>query len=126
VSPRTYEVLANIVFVIHILVVVYMLSGVVLGAMGFMSKHPTYQQVNLLVIGGIIFSQILFGGCPLVLLETSLRHQYDPSIHPTGSFTVALIKSATGASVPVMMVTICTYLIGITLLAGCVYTKISK
>lgn len=117
-SPTTYRLLANIVFVVHIAVIVYMLSSILLVGSGFFREHHTLEKAHFTFIGTVLISQIAFGGCPLVVLESALRHQYDPSISMTGSFTVFLIRNLTGVSVSVVFVTIGTYSIVLIALAG--------
>lgn len=125
-NSEVYRTLANLVFALHIVVIVYLLGSTILVSTGFLADHPSYQKAHFLFVGTVIGSQIIFGGCPLVALESALRHQYDPSIQPGGSFTVALIRHLVGVSVPIMVVTITTYLIFVVALAGWVWTRIAR
>ena len=111
-SSSDYKMLADLVFASHVVVIVMMLGGGVLAASSFGQEHPGFRRFHVTFVVMVIISQILFLGCPLVELEYTLRHQYDPSIKPGGSFTVYLIRTLVGVTVPVVLVTISTYLIG--------------
>ena len=122
-SAHMYRILANVVFVIHILVIVFMITNAALTITGFMADHPLYHRLSTVFVGMVIISQIVFLGCPLVALEYSLRRHYDPSIHYTGSFTVYLIEKLTGVTIPTLAVTIATYLIVAIVIAGWIFLK---
>ena len=103
-----YKLLANSVMVFHLLWVVILIGG---GVMQF--KLEWYRPIHTAVVTTTVLSQLIFLGCPLVVLENSLRRQYDPSTTFTGSFIAHYLQKF-GVEVSPLMVTLALAVIATT------------
>lgn len=110
-APSVYVVLANAVFVLHLLVIGYLLGGSAFVLTKYASDYPFIRSLHLLFVGITVISQIVFLGCPLVELEAYFRRKYNPDYSYHGSFTVYLIEKMSGVTVPVEIVTLATFAI---------------
>ncbi len=68
---KTYKFLANTVFIIHLILGIFILTGWIFSSI----KIP-----YLLVLMLWLFSWVFLNHCPLTKLELSLRKKYDNSI----------------------------------------------
>ncbi len=66
-----YQLTANFVFLIHFILVCIV-------TVGWLIPQLFYLHITLLL--AILFSEVIFGYCPLTRMEYALRHKLDPTI----------------------------------------------
>jgi hypothetical protein len=64
-----------------------------------------YRFIHSAVIGVTAVSQLLWLGCPLVALESTLRRKYNPSYNFSGSFICDFLKRRFGIQVSPRVIT---------------------
>lgn len=84
-----YEIAANLVLAFHLVWIAFLV---------FPPRNDGWRQLRLVAILATVFGQIVFLGCPLVVLEHTLRSAAgDPDVGArNGSFVVWLVHRATG------------------------------
>ena len=96
-----YRILANSVALIHWLLIVLLFTGFFIS-----KKYPGYEKYHLFLTLATIISQVVFLGCPLVVLENSLRRQYDPKATFNGSFVCYYVETYLGHKIPPQYITV--------------------
>lgn len=94
-----YRKLANAVFYFHMFWIVVLIGGAFLA-----TYYPWYRPINFAVLTVTIGSQLIWMGCPLTIIEYSLRSKYDPDHRYTGSFVCYLLDRTFGIKVTPIMV----------------------
>lgn len=113
-TKQKYKTLANAVFVLHIVVIAMLLGGGFLAAL----LGGWYKQWNVIFVSTVIFSQILFLGCPLTTLEMAFRRKGDSSIEYGGSLTRWLFKRVFKHDLPPIIVAL---ILGLILVGNIIY-----
>lgn len=81
-KANAYRTLADFVSWFHLFWVVLLLGGILM-----MAVFPWYRPIHMIVVTTTIVSQLIWlGNCPLMVLENSLRQQFEPERHYTSSF----------------------------------------
>ena len=86
----TYRLLTDFVVVFHFVWVAVLLGG------WFLYRFKWWRPIQVTLVLTTIISQVLFLGCPLVVLENSLRMKYDPQAVYKGSFICHYIEEYLG------------------------------
>ncbi|MBI4119192.1 MAG: DUF2784 family protein [Parcubacteria group bacterium] len=75
----TYKILADFLFVLHVLWLVILVGGTI-----FMYYHRWYIYYHLVIASGTLLFNLFFGGCPLTWWEEKYRRKWDPDVfyHP--------------------------------------------
>jgi hypothetical protein len=89
-----YRIFANVTLWFHWVWVAILLFGFVA-----QSALEWYKPIHLVVLSTTICGQILFGGCPLTILENAFRRKYDPLKTYSGGFTIHYIQKHFGVEV---------------------------
>jgi len=91
-----YKILADIIIIIHFILVLFMLWGFIFTLYGFLQREFFDRWLfRTLHAGGILFVGILIAlkqYCPLTLWENALRAKYDPSLVYAGSCIVHYVQ----------------------------------
>lgn len=91
-----YNVLADIIVVMHFVWILFMLVGFVLTLCGFFWKgffdHWLFRTLHLFGIVYVGLLAILRQYCPLTILENILRSKYNPNLTYPGSFMAYYIE----------------------------------
>lgn len=96
---KLYLYLAKTVRWFHVLWIVSMLVIASL-AMKWTFLLPISMAITLTTI----ISQVIWKGCPLVLLENTLHKKYDPEHEITGSFLAKGIRELFSVDVPTWLI----------------------
>lgn len=117
-SNETYKLLADIVWIIHMMVVFVLCGSLLWAYLAFFRKiyWPYIVCTALSVVTGI--SQLVFLGCPLTILEYELRSVYDPHVNVPKSFIVENLYKLAGINVESLTVSIVVWLTLITSIAA--------
>ena len=91
--------LADVVRVLHVLVVLVIAFAVILAAFGFTRGHRQVALVLWPSVGVYLLWQVL-PGCPISDLEVWLRHQVDPSWRLPASLPQYVTQQITGLTLP--------------------------
>jgi len=83
---KKYKLLANLVFILHLIVIVMLFSGAFLCTI-----LSWYKNIFFPFLGTVMLSQLAFLGCPLTTLESGLRAKYNKFPEFSGSFTSFLV-----------------------------------
>lgn len=103
-----YETLADLVASLHSLWIVLTLALAAWAFIGFFAKWRTaiFAIRAFLAIGfTTLASQLVWLGCPLTLLENTLRTRHDPSTAYEGAFLAHLIEKWVGVKVDPIFIT---------------------
>lgn len=73
-----YLALANLVMVLHGLLVVCVVSGIVLAICGILKRYRIPEYIFYLLVVGVLTSQFAYGECIMTVWEKSLRNRYMP------------------------------------------------
>jgi len=117
-----YQILADLIMVIHLTWILFMLWGFVLTIRGFF--YPKFfdrwlfRTAHLLGILFVVTLEILGKYCPLTLWENALRSHYNPETDYPGSFIIKQIEQLIYPDVPPLVVIIPTVLIAAFTLAA--------
>ena len=82
-----FRILADSVFLVHFLWIVFLIFGAIAGR--------RYKTVKYTHIGGLVFAvtlQVFDWYCPLTHLEVWLRARHDPSLAYTGSYIIHYLE----------------------------------
>jgi hypothetical protein len=73
-----YFWLANLVVLLHALLVTCVVLGAAAAVTGRLRRYPRLERVFYLLLGAVIVSQLCVGDCVMTLWEKSLRNLYQP------------------------------------------------
>ena len=112
-----YNVLADLIVILHLIWILFMLIGFALILCGFFWKRFfDWCLFRILHLCGIVYVGLLgvLGEyCPLTMLENSLRARYDPGSGYPGSFIVHYIERLVYPDLSPMVILIPTVIIAI-------------
>ncbi len=94
-----YRRLADIVSWFHAFWLLLLLGGSLIALI-----FPWYKTINWIVISVTLVSQILWLGCPLTVLEHSLRNKYNPADKSSGSFVCNFCENKLGIKISPIVV----------------------
>lgn len=106
-----YEILANFVDFIHLIVIIFMLAGLVLP---FNTRFKRFKTFHSFFCIFVVISQALCGvRCPLVIISQNLRHLGNPEYEVTcNSFVQEIIFNKFNISVPAYIIFLVILLCG--------------
>jgi hypothetical protein len=78
--------LANLVVVMHALVVASVVTGSLAAIAGLLRRYPRGELAYYALLAGLIASELLLGRCFLTDCEKLLRNRHDPGSAYRGSF----------------------------------------
>jgi hypothetical protein len=78
--------LANLVAMVHTLVVTSVVLGGLAAITGVLRRYPRWELLYYVLLAGLIISELLFGRCFLTNWEKLLRNRHDPGSAYGGSF----------------------------------------
>jgi len=81
-----YLWLANIVVVLHGLLVISVVSGMLAAIPGVLRRYPRVEAFVYFLLACVLTSQLLYGECVLTGLEKYFRRLYDPASAYRNSF----------------------------------------
>jgi len=113
-----YLLLANIVAIIHVLVVIALFGGSIAFFTVKKYRGSIWDKLHSALVFVTMGTQIIFLGCPLTLIEQALRSRYNPSITYYGSFTTHYLLKYFGFEVEGMAVTAVMAIIVLTAIAS--------
>ena len=109
-SNLNYELLANMCFIVHIFVIFFMVGGILISKKNYPKVHIFHRAFGSSVFVG----QLLLGFyCPLTALENYLRFRNNPEKILYEPFITRILREEFGVSVPTLIITILTVIIGI-------------
>jgi cell division protein FtsW (lipid II flippase) len=100
-TKNTYEKLADGVMVFHLVWIVILLGGIYLSI-----RYEWYKPVHFVVLSSTILSQILFLGCPIVQLESSIRQKVGETNCMDGGFICHYSKQWLGITMSPDIITL--------------------
>ena len=125
-----WEILANAVVGLHLLLMVFFGVSVALLTLGFFKRRPNwrffYYAVTASAVGlGVAAWKGILQSCPLTDLEYMLRRLYDPSESwiRTRSLLGTIINNTTGVEVPEFVFTIAFVIAIVAMISSLVFHR---
>lgn len=87
----TYRILADLIFILHVGVVIVIVIG---------WYYPALQNFNLIVTLIVLVSEIYFGYCPLTKWEFVLRKKLEPNLNYDSGFISYYVYKIFGLNIP--------------------------
>ena len=118
----TYRVLADLVLLLHVLFVVFVVTGLVLVLLGGVRgwhwvRNPWFRVMHLLAIGIVVLQAWLGVLCPLTTLEMSLRARAGDAVYP-GSFIAHWLEALLYYQAPAWVFIVCYTVFGFLVVAS--------
>ena len=111
-----YRILANIVVLIHLILVLFMIHGFFFTIFALFKKELLdkwlLRTTHLIGISCVVIINILDKSCPLTIWENILRAKYDPSATYPGSFIASYLVKILYPDVHPLIINIPTIFIG--------------
>ena len=112
-----YKIFADIIVVIHLLWILFMLSGFFFSLRGFFNPkffdRWIFRTLHLCGIVYVGLLALLREYCPLTILENVLRQKYNPALSYPGSFIVYYIERLVYPNVNRLIILIPTIIIAV-------------
>ena len=102
-----YKVLADAIFFVHLLWILFLIAGAVIGR--------SNKVVRILHISGLVFAVVIqiFGWyCPFTYMEVWLRAKHNPALAYPGSFIAHYAEEIVYVEVSRSMIFVLTILLG--------------
>jgi hypothetical protein len=104
-----YKILADLVVVAHLLWIVFLLFGALIGV-----RYRPVKYLHIAGLGYAIVMQVFGWFCPLTHLEVFLRAKHDPSLGYSGSFISYYLEKIiyveiSGTIIFVLTVVLCAF-----------------
>lgn len=111
-----YRILANIVVLIHLILVLFMIHGFFFTIFALFKRKLLdkwlLRTTHLVGISCVVIINILDKSCPLTIWENVLRAKYDPYATYPGSFIASYLVKILYPNVHSLIINIPTILIG--------------
>ncbi|GAB4343741.1 MAG: hypothetical protein Kow0089_19720 [Desulfobulbaceae bacterium] len=117
-QPIPYNLLADLVLVLHMLVVIFIVGGQVLVLVGAALRWQwirnfRFRFLHLAVISFVVLLSWLEMFCPLTTLEMNLRARGGEAVYPV-SFVAHWLQRLLYYDVPIRVLSLCYTLFGLT------------
>lgn len=104
-----YHIMAEVVWFFHWAIVLTIAAGLFIAL-----KRPSLLKYHFSMMVGIVVTQIVFGGCPIVYIENYFRAKYDQRAVIGGSFLCYYLNKMFGIQIAPEYVALATAAILIT------------
>lgn len=112
-----YKILADTIVVIHLIWILFMLTGFILTVAGFWQKkffdRWVFRTVHLFGILYVSLLALMGKYCPLTVLENILRRKYSSSLVYPGSFIIYYLEKLVYPEVNPLVILIPTIFISL-------------